>query len=78
MPADENVRLRKIQLQTGIMLVLTAIQRSRKREQQIVRRKHRFWIREIFKNRQNFGTFHTLVQKLRLHEREFFYEMLVK
>ena len=29
-----------------------------------------FWIREIFENRQNFGTFHTLVQELGLNERE--------
>ena len=64
MPADANVRLRTLELQTGVM--------------QIVRRKHRFWIWEIFKNRQKFGTFHTLVQEIRLHEREFSYEMLVK
>ena len=70
MPADANERLRTLQLQTSVMLVLTAIQRRRKRERQIVRRKHRFWIQEIFKNRQNFGTFHTLAQELQLHERE--------
>ena len=62
-PADANERLRALQLQTGVMLVLIAIQHRRK-IQQIVRRKHRFWIREIFKNRPQFGTFHTLVKEL--------------
>ena len=69
MPADANERLRRLQL--GVMLVFMAIQQRRKR-QQIVR-KHLFWVREIFKNRPQFGTFHTLVQELRLHDREFFY-----
>ena len=64
MAAHANERLRILQLQTGIMLVLTAIQRRKKREEQIVRRKHRFWVREIFQNRQNCGTFHTLVQEV--------------
>ena len=73
MAADANERLRVLKLQTGAMLILTAIQHRRKREQQKNKRKHRFWIREIFKNRQNFGTFHTLVQELRLHDREFFF-----
>ena len=50
MPADANERLRRLQLQTGVMLVLMAI--------------HRFWEREIFKNRPQFGTFHTLVEAL--------------
>ena len=71
MPADANERLRRLQLQTGVMLVLMAIQHRRKRQQMV--RKHRFWVREIFKNRLQFGSFHTLVQELRLHDREFFY-----
>ena len=70
MPADANERLRRLQLQ-GVILVLMAIKHRGKRWQII--RKHRFWVREIFKNRPQFGTFHTLVQELRLHERELFY-----
>ena len=40
MAANANERLRILQLQTGIMLVLTAIQRRKKREEQIVGRNH--------------------------------------
>ena len=45
MPAGGNRRLCILQLPTGVMLVLAAIQRRRKeREQQIVGSKHQFWI----------------------------------
>ncbi|XP_047135391.1 uncharacterized protein LOC101237669 [Hydra vulgaris] len=37
------------------------------------KRKHKFWIRFLFKNRYEKGAFNTLIPELRLHDREFFY-----
>ena len=50
MPVDANERLRTLQLQTGAMLVLIAIQLRRKR-QHIVGRKHRFKVGKIITGR---------------------------
>ena len=33
-------------------------------------RKRRIWVREIFQQRKICGTYHTLVQEMRLHDRE--------
>jgi len=54
------------------VLVITVLRRRRERE---ARRKRRFWIREIFKKREEFGAYHTLVQELRLGDREFYFRL---
>ena len=56
MPVDANERLRTLQLQTGAMLVLIAIQLRRKR-QHIVGRKHRFKVGKIFITGRILGLF---------------------
>ena len=57
-------------LEAPYLLVITVLRRRRERE---ARRKRRFWIRVIFKKRAEFGTYHTLVQELRLGDREFYF-----
>ena len=37
------------------------------------RRRHRFWVREIFQRRNEYGVFYTLMQELRLGDREYFF-----
>ncbi len=37
------------------------------------RRKHRFRVRDIFKKRREYGVFNTLMQELRLSDREYFF-----
>ena len=37
------------------------------------RRRHRFWVREIFQRRNEYGVFYTLKQELRLGDREYFF-----
>ena len=52
-------------------LLVIAVLRSRREKE--ARRKCRFWICEIFKKREEFGAYHTLVQELRLSDREFYF-----
>ena len=48
--------------------------RSRAREKQAKGR--RFWVRAIFRQRQRFGCYHTLVQELRLGDREWHFKFI--
>ena len=57
-------------LEDPYLLVIAVLRRRRERE---ARRKRRFWIREILKKKsEEFGAYHTLVQELRLGDREFY------
>ena len=51
-------------------LLILSILRCR-RAQKIPR--HRFWVRQIYQKWEELGVYHTLVQELRLHDREFFF-----
>ena len=52
-------------------LLLLVILRRRRTQRQ--RRKHRFWVREIFQRREQFGWYHTLARELRLSDREYYF-----
>ena len=54
------------------LLVIAVLWRRRERK---ARRKRRFWIRQIFKKREEFVAYHTLVQELRLGDREFYFRL---
>ena len=43
-----------------------------RRRKSVKKRKHLFWVRELFKNRVKQGVFSTLVQEMMLFDREFF------
>ena len=47
-----------------------------RRRKSVKKRKHLFWVRELFKNRVKQGAFSTLVQEMMLFDREFFYRYL--
>ena len=64
---DELLALYAYYLLTLVMI------RRRGRRQTKEKRKHRFWVRKVFKKREELGVYHTLVQELRLHDREWFY-----
>ena len=53
------------------LFLLIALTRSRSRK--IKRKKHRFWVREIFKLGEKLGAYYTLVQEMRLQDRQYFY-----
>ena len=38
------------------------------------KRKHRFWVREIYKKREEQGVFSNLLRELRLDDREYFFK----
>lgn len=40
------------------------------------RKKRRFWVREIFKQREKQGVFSNLLTELRLHDREFYFRLV--
>ena len=63
--ADVN---RRANLVACYLLILSILRRRRGRR---VPRRHRFWIRQIYQKREELGAYHTLVQELRLHDREF-------
>ena len=62
-----------LQCQLNLMLSLLAVRRKRKGS---VKRKHRFWVRELFQQRAEKGAFNTLIPELKLYDREFFYRYL--
>ena len=51
-------------------IVVALLHRVRERQ---VRRKPRFWVRKFLRLRERYGAFHTLVQELRIHDREYFF-----
>ena len=55
----------------AIYLVVLAVVRWR-RDRKLIR-KHRFWVREIFRKREELGMYGTLVPELRIHDREYFF-----
>ena len=57
-----------------VLLVLFLSRRARAREKRA--KGHRFWVREIFRQRQRFGCYHTLVQELRLGDREWHFKFI--
>lgn len=58
-----------------LKLLISILARRRKQKQK-KRRSHRFWVRDIFKNRVEKGAFNSLIPELRLHDREYFYRYL--
>ena len=65
--------MKELSLRLVLLSFLPSCVVEDKRGRQCVNRKHRFWVREMFTNREEIGTFNTMVQELRLHDREFFY-----
>ncbi|CAH3176401.1 unnamed protein product, partial [Porites evermanni] len=65
--ADVN---RRASLLACYLLILSILRRRRART---IPRRHRFWVRQIYQKREELGAYHTLVQELRLHDREFFF-----
>ncbi|XP_002162517.3 uncharacterized protein LOC100197499 [Hydra vulgaris] len=55
------------------MAVILLILKRRKR---IKKRKHQFWVRELFKKRVQQGAFSSLVKEMKLFDKEFFYRYL--
>ena len=66
--ADDDAEV--LLLQGHAFLLLAALRRRIQRKK---RKKHRFWVRAIFKERRRYGAYHTLVQELRMFDREFFF-----
>ena len=62
----------KANLLAPYLLVIAVLRRRKERE---ARRKGRFWIREIFKKRAEFRAHDTLVQELRLGDRDFYFRL---
>ena len=54
-------------------LLLLVILRRRRKQREIVRRKHRFWVREIFQRREHFGWYQTLARELGLSDRKYYF-----
>ena len=38
-----------------------------------IKKKRRFWVRKIFKQRETQGVFSNLIKELKLHDREYFF-----
>ena len=48
--------------------------RRRQRNKQKVKKNRAMWVRDIFKQREEKGAYHTLVQELQLGDREFYFK----
>ena len=69
----EHLRYRIVIIHCILLLLLVLSRRSRAREKQAKGR--RFWVRAIFR-RHRFGCYHTLVQELRLGDREWHFKFI--
>ena len=52
----------------AIIMVLVLLRRKKKGKRQ-----HRFWVRDIFRKREELGVFHTLAQEMEANDREYFF-----
>ena len=59
-----------IRYQFSLVLLLVRRYLRRKREE---KRKRKFWVRPILRERSQHGQYHTLFAALRLHDREYFF-----
>lgn len=59
-----------------LLAVAFAIIRKRRRRRNNVKKQRTVWVRDIFKENQrnNHSVYHTLVQELRLGDREYFFK----
>ena len=56
------------------LIAVLLLRRKRKRENTLKKRKKRkYWVRSIYRKREEHGIFHCLVQELRLGDREFYF-----
>ena len=55
----------------GVLLIR---KRRRQRNKQKVKKNRAMWVRGIFKQREEKGAYHTLVQELQLGDREFYFK----
>ena len=55
------------------ILVLILLKQKRKKKKKISKSR-RFWVREIFKKRNQHGLYNNLIQELRFGDREFYFK----
>ena len=70
----EHLRYRIVIIHGILLLLLVLSRRSRAREKRAKGR--RFWLRAIFRQRHRYGCYHTLVQELRLGNREWHFKFI--
>ena len=70
----ENLCYRIVAIHCILLLLLLLSRRSGAREKWAKGR--RFWVRAIFRQRQRFDCYHTLVQELRLGDREWHFKFI--
>ena len=73
-PHGELLRYRIIIIHCILLLLVLLSRRTRAREKRAKGR--RFWVRAIFRQRQRYGCYHTLVQELRLGDREWHFKFI--
>ena len=56
-------------------ILILIILRRRRQQQGNNKNIKRFWVREIYKRRKQFGEFHTLVREAMLLDHEYFFRM---
>ena len=59
------------------LLLLLLLRIRQLQMKQSSQRHHRFWVRAIFTARKAYGQFHTLIEELRSHDREYFFRYLL-
>ncbi len=64
---------RELVLQGHLLVVITLLHKKKGLLERKPYRKKRFWVRKILQERKRLGQYHTLVQELRIHDREYFF-----
>ena len=62
-----------IRCQFSLVLLLVRKYIRRKREEKREKRKRKFWLRPMIRERSQHGQYHTLFAALRLQDREYFF-----
>ena len=57
-----------------ILLALGFIFLKRRQRKQKIRKMKKIWVREIFRQRENHGIYHNLVQEMALGDRELYFK----
>ena len=67
------VRWRDLEIQAHLLAIIALLRKKKLLLQSKQYKKKKFWVRDLFQARNELGHFHTLVQEMKLKDREYFF-----
>eukprot|EP00794_Sanderia_malayensis_P002221 gene2221-2529_t len=72
----EEEQIQKLVMQGQLFLIIALLRKKKTLLERKPYKKKRSWVRKILQERKRLGQYHTLVQELRMHDREYFFRFL--